>query len=52
MSQYTPNGKIVNPTGQIQIEFTRPPGENGKWSQKITNPSKGKELYFNQERGA
>jgi hypothetical protein len=52
ISQYVPKGKIVNPTDQILIEFTRQPGENGKWSQKITNLSKGKELYFNWERGA
>ncbi len=52
MSQHTPKGKIVNPTDQIQIEFTRQPGENGKSSQKITNLSKGRELYFNWERGA
>jgi hypothetical protein len=51
MSQFPRQGKTIEATDKIQIEYIKKPGENGNWTQKITNLSKKNEVLFEWERG-
>jgi hypothetical protein len=51
LSKFPARGKAIDPTDKILIEYTKKPGENGNWTQKITNLSKGKAVLFEYEWG-
>jgi hypothetical protein len=50
LSAFPPKGEILEATDKIRIEYIKAPGENGNWTQKITNLSKGNKVLFNWVR--
>ncbi|KAF2663791.1 hypothetical protein BT63DRAFT_460915 [Microthyrium microscopicum] len=51
ISQFPARGKAIDADDKILIEYNKKPGENGNWTQKITNLSKGNTVLFEWERG-
>ncbi|TID19954.1 Sexual differentiation process protein isp4 [Venturia nashicola] len=45
------HGKSIDPGDKILIQYTKAPGPDGKWNQKITNLSKGNAVLFDYPAG-
>jgi hypothetical protein len=52
ISQTPPNGKAIDGTDQIKIEYTKAPGDNGLWNQTMWNVSKRNQELFTYVKGS
>ena len=51
MSNTPKYGKAIDASDKILIEYSKAPGPDGKWNQKITNLSKGNTVLFDFPAG-